>query len=302
MSGTSTLKSALLLAAILLLAPCRGGSSTTSTRGRVYVFHYENVLGTSLEIKVVASSAAQSEKAEKAVLAEIERESHILSSWDPDSEFSRWFRTMGQPVMISPELFEVLSLFDKWRGLTDGALDASAEAITRVWKHAAAEKRLPSQAELDAAVASVRKVHWQLDPANRTATHTSDAPLAMNSFVKSYIAGRAAETGARCIGCNRAWSSTSAETSSSEAIGGSRSTSPIRNRMRKMAFRSRGSSFVTAPWRPAEITAAASRSAGVTIRILSIREQGCPRTKLSAPLSSLRLPQRRARWPLRFPF
>ena len=102
---------------------------------------------------------------------------------------------MGQPVIISPELFEVLSLFDKWRGLTDGALDASAEAITRVWKNAAAEKRLPSQAEIDAAVASVCKVHWQLNPANRTATHTSDTPLAMNSFVKSYIAGRAAETG-----------------------------------------------------------------------------------------------------------
>jgi hypothetical protein len=46
---------------------------------------------------------------------------------------------------------------------------------------------------LDAAVASVHRVHWQLDSANRTATHTSDAPLALNSFVKSYIAGHAAE-------------------------------------------------------------------------------------------------------------
>jgi FAD:protein FMN transferase len=162
-------------------------------RDQLYVFHYENVLGTSLEIKVVASSAAQSEKAEAAVLAEIKRESHILSSWDPDSEFSNWFRTRDQPVRVSPELFEVLSLFDKWRGLTQGALDASAETITRVWKRAAAEKRLPSQVELDAAVASVRRVHWQLDLVNRTATHTSDAPLALNSFVKSYIAGHAAE-------------------------------------------------------------------------------------------------------------
>ena len=295
------LKSALLLAAILLLAPCRGGSSTTSTRGRVYVFQYENVLGTSLEMKVVASSAAQSEKAEKAVLAEIERESRILSSWDPDSEFSRWFRTMGQPVIISPELFEVLSLFDKWRGLTDGALDASAEAITRVWKNAAAEKRLPSQAEIDAAVASVCKVHWQLNPANRTATHTSDTPLAMNSFVKSYIAGRAAETGLVASGATGLVINIGGDLVIL-ATGVSRSMSPIRNQTRKMAFRSRGSSFVTAPWRPVEITAAASRSEDVTIRILSIRERGCPRTKLSAPLSSLRLPQRQARWPLRSPF
>lgn len=191
----SKLKSALFLVAILLVAPRRVGSSTTSAPSRVYIFHYENVLGTSLEMKVAASSAAHSEKAETAVLAEIDRESHILSSWDPDSEFSRWFRTMGQPVKVSPELFEVLNLFDKWRGLTDGALDASAEAITRVWKRAAAEKRLPSQAELDAAVAAIRRIHWRLDPINRTATHLSDTPLALNSFVKSYIAGRAAEKG-----------------------------------------------------------------------------------------------------------
>lgn len=194
LSRTQKMKPTYLLAAILLLAPCLAGSSTKSARGHLYVFQYENVLGTSLEIKVVASSAAQSEKTEQAVLAEIDRESHILSSWDPDSEFSRWFRTMGQPVPVSPELFEVLSLFDQWRGLTHGALDASAETITRVWKQAAAKKRLPSQAELDAAVVGVRRVHWQLDPVNHTATHTSDAPLALNSFVKSYIAGRAAET------------------------------------------------------------------------------------------------------------
>ena len=193
MSKSLVLRSKLLLVAILLLAPCRGGSSTTSIPSRLYVFHYENVLGTSLEMKVAASSAAQSENAEKTVLAEIDRESHILSSWDPESEFSRWFRTMGQPVKVSPELFEVLGLFDKWRGLTGGALDASAEAVTRVWKRAAAEKRLPSRAELDSAVAAIRRVHWRLDPINRTATHLSDTPLALNSFVKSYIAGRAAE-------------------------------------------------------------------------------------------------------------
>ena len=187
------MRSTLLLAAILLLAPRQNESLTGSTHDKVYVFHHENVLGTSLELKIIASSPAQSEQAEKATLAEIDRESHILSSWDPGSEFSSWFRTTDQPVHISPELFEVLSLFDEWRDRTHGALDASAEAITRVWNNAAAEKRLPTDAELRAAVASVVRVHWKLDPGNRTATHTSDVPLAMNSFVKSYIAGRAAD-------------------------------------------------------------------------------------------------------------
>src|ERR1700687_2554712 len=147
------MRSTLFVVAILLLTPCNGGSSTVSTCDKLYVFHYENVLGTSLELKIIASSPAQSEQAEKATLAEIDRESHILSSWAPDREFSRWFRTMDQPVHTSPELFEVLSLFDEWRDRTHGALDASAETISRVWNNAGAEKRLPSEAELRAAVA-----------------------------------------------------------------------------------------------------------------------------------------------------
>jgi thiamine biosynthesis lipoprotein len=194
------MKIVLVLAAILLPMVGRGESSTISGRSKLYVFHYENVLGTSLEIKVAALSEEQSEAAENAVLAEIERESHILSSWDPQSEFSTWFRTRGQPVRVSPELFEVLSLFDQWRGLTHGALDASAEVITRAWKRAAAEHRIPTREELDAAVVSARRIHWRLDPANHTATHTSDTPLAMNSFVKSYIAGRSADSALKTSG------------------------------------------------------------------------------------------------------
>lgn len=178
---------------MVLLSPSVAGSSTANERDHLYVFQYENVLGTSLELKVAASSDAQSEKAEQAALAEIDRDAHILSSWDSQSEFSKWFQTKGQPIHVSPELFEVFSLFDRWRGITGGALDPSAEAITRVWKQAAAQKRVPTQSELNAAVDSIQRVHWTLDSANHTATHTDDTPLALNSFVKSYIAGRAAD-------------------------------------------------------------------------------------------------------------
>ena len=176
-------------------APLWAGGSAAPGRDKVYDEHYENVLGTSLEIKVIASSAEQSARAEGAVLAEIDRENHILSSWDSSSEFSAWFRTRDCAVRLSPELFEVLDLFDRWRARTNGVLDASAEAVTRVWKRAAAENRLPTQTELDNAVEAVRKTHWSLDPATQSATHLSDTPLALNSFVKSYIAGRAAQAG-----------------------------------------------------------------------------------------------------------
>jgi len=159
----------------------------------LYTSHYENVLGTSLDLKVSAVSAKVSDQAEQAVLAEITRLSGVLSGYDPNSEFSRWMHTRNSAVPVSPELYDVLGLFDEWRIRTNGALDASAEAITRVWKQAAARGSAPTQDQLDSAIKKVREQHWLLDPKTRTATHLSDAPLILNSFAKSYIIRHAAD-------------------------------------------------------------------------------------------------------------
>ena len=179
--------------ALLLLVLCSGGSSSIGGRAQMFPFHYDNVLGTSCDLKILATSEARAEQAQTAALDEIDRQAKILSGYDPSSEFSRWFRTSGQAVRVSPELFEVLGLFDQWRDRTNGALDASAETVTRVWKNAAVENRMPSMNELAAAVAAVRQRHWELDPAARTATHLDNAPLVLNSFAKSYIIDHAAQ-------------------------------------------------------------------------------------------------------------
>ena len=98
---------------------------------------------------------------------------------------------------MSPELFEALSLFDQWRARTSGALDPAAQVVSELWRRAAAERRTPSADELQAAVATVARPHYRLDAAARTATRLDDAPLILNSFVKSYIANRAAAAAMR---------------------------------------------------------------------------------------------------------
>lgn len=170
-----------------------GGSGSIAGSRRMFAFQHENVLGTSLELKIAAADQATARAGEAAALAEIDRQAKILSAYDAESEFSRWTRTSGQAVRVSPELFEVLSLFDQWRERTGGALDASAEAVGRVWHSAAAARKLPSEAQLAAAVAQVRQRHWSLNAAARTATHLTDTPLALNSFAKSYIIGHSAD-------------------------------------------------------------------------------------------------------------
>src|SRR6516162_7141316 len=84
----------------------------------LFISHYENVLGTSMEIKVSAPSSSEDAKAETAALQEIDRLSRILSGYDPSSEFSHWLKSSGEAVRVSKELFEVLSLFDDWRSRT----------------------------------------------------------------------------------------------------------------------------------------------------------------------------------------
>jgi thiamine biosynthesis lipoprotein len=168
-------------------------SAAPEKGARLFVSHFENVLGTSMELKIMAGSAKDASIAEGAATKEIARLGQILSAYDARSEFSSWLRTTNEAVRVSPELFEVLGLFDQWRITTGGALDASAEVITRLWKQAAAQHRIPTEQELAQAVAEVKQAHWKLDPVAHTATHITRAPLMLNSFAKSYIIKRAAD-------------------------------------------------------------------------------------------------------------
>lgn len=167
--------------------------TTSAKAARTHVFRYENVLGTSLEVKVLAASAAEATKAETAARTEIARIAKIVSTYDANSEVSRWLKTAQQPVPVSPELFAVLNLFDQWRVRTGGALDASAEVVCRLWQNTAKQNRVPTTEEIAQALSTVQQPHWQLDATKQTAAHLSNAPLVLNSFVKSYIINRATE-------------------------------------------------------------------------------------------------------------
>ena len=181
-----------VLAICLCALVCTGVGNTAAALVNWHVAQFENVLGTSLELKFATASDAAAAQAETAALNEIERVAHILSGYEPDSEFNRWLKTAGTPVRVSPELFEVLHLFEQWRTQTHGALDPAAQVVSKLWKQAAAEQRVPTAAELQSAVNTIQQPHYRLDAATQTATRLSAAPLILNSFAKSYIVNRAA--------------------------------------------------------------------------------------------------------------
>ncbi|MFC3563548.1 DUF2271 domain-containing protein [Pedobacter jamesrossensis] len=181
------------LLATLILAITFSAFITPKKATRTFVSNYENVLGTSLELKFKSSNQSDAELAETNALNEIDRLDNILSAYKKTSEFSKWMQNGKQTTRISTDLFEILQQFENYRSVTNGALDASAEVIAKVWKKAAEENHLPSNTELQKAVATVKQKHYVLNGENQTVTRLDDAPLVLNSFAKSYIINKAAE-------------------------------------------------------------------------------------------------------------
>ncbi|GAB2973259.1 hypothetical protein GCM10027049_04100 [Mucilaginibacter puniceus] len=186
MKSTFKKLSGALIALILL------SSATPPVKTKLFVSNYENVLGTSLEIKIAANTEMNATKAENAALAEIDRLNKILSGYDPSSEFNQWVATAKKPQVVSPELYEVLSLFEQWRAKTDGALDPAAETVGKLWREAAKANTLPSAISIANAVSTLQQQQYVLNNQNHTAQHIGDAPLMLNSFAKSYIMDKAA--------------------------------------------------------------------------------------------------------------
>ncbi len=159
---------------------------------RVYHFHRDHILGTSLDLQVVASSPAQAANIEAAVVDRIERLERILSTYDSASEISRLNRTT-KVTRCSSELFDVLQAAESWRIRTDGALNCNIEPLISLWARAAREDRLPGADELQSIVKKINQGAYVLDSGYRTVQRQSGAKLNFNALAKGYIIDKALE-------------------------------------------------------------------------------------------------------------
>ncbi len=158
-----------------------------------FSFHHENVMGTSLELRVRAASSEAAGRAEAVVLRKIDRLSSIFSGYDPCSEFRRWQETQGSPVVVSRELFVVLSKADDYRRLTAGAFEPRVQALTDLWARSARADRLPSDEEIDRARSAFAGNPWTLDPKTSSAIRETRSPMSLNAIAKGYIVEVAVE-------------------------------------------------------------------------------------------------------------
>ncbi|WP_172448574.1 DUF2271 domain-containing protein [Caulobacter mirabilis] len=145
---------------------------------RTWRMHDDHVLGTSLDLAVVASSQASAEMAAAAARAEIDRLDAILSGWRDDSELAAL--NGARQRVVSPDLFAVLHAAETWRERTGGAFDARIGATT------AALRRGEMAAHATPAAVT-------LDAATRTVTRPEGVTFDLDGVAKGYVIDKALE-------------------------------------------------------------------------------------------------------------
>ncbi len=156
-------------------------------------FH-ENVLGTSLELRIEANTQAAAAQAEQVALREIDRLSKIFSHYDPNSELSTFLSLpTGSAMRVSSELYETLRKCDEWRRLSGGAFNPAVEQLSRQWQDCAANGALPDASTLDETIASLKQPHWKVEDGDQQqVVRQSHLPLSLNAIAKGVILDRAA--------------------------------------------------------------------------------------------------------------
>jgi thiamine biosynthesis lipoprotein len=157
-----------------------------SPPAKSYAFHYEDVLGTSFELQVVATHPDAAQTAEAGVLAEVDRLDRILSGYSPTSELAKWQATHGVDVPVSRELADVLEAAEDWREWTGGAFNASAVSLLELPDGASSETGVSDRLrEMDEPL-------WTVDRAAGAACRHTHLPVSLDALAKGYIVDRAA--------------------------------------------------------------------------------------------------------------
>ncbi len=129
-------------------------------------------MGAPFRLTFYAPDEAAATASRDAALARIRSLNQTFSDYLPDSELSRLPLSAppGQPVALSPDLWEILSLSHDLAQRSGGAFDITVGPLTRLWRETRREGKSFDPAATAAMRESFGHQHLRLDAAGHTAT------------------------------------------------------------------------------------------------------------------------------------
>lgn len=177
--------------------PARTGAAdevtrTTLVEGAAVLREWRGgVMGTSFQLEAIGTDARELDRVLGLALDELRRVEDVFTVWR-DSELTRLNARAGQgPIAVSPELAEVLATSVECGRVTNGAFDVTYFPLRPLWDYKAEHPRLPSQAEIDAALAFVDYRRLQVDRARGTAELPAGFRVDLGGIAKGYGVDRA---------------------------------------------------------------------------------------------------------------
>lgn len=151
-------------------------------------------MGIPVNITLYAPSEAIANQASKAAYDTFRKIDRIMSDYDPDSELMQLCKNtaVGQPVSVSPELFEVLTEAQKLSQQTDGAFDVTVGPVVKLWRIARRRKELPDPQRLAKAMESVGYQYIELNKVKRSVIlKKANMQIDLGAIAKGYAADQA---------------------------------------------------------------------------------------------------------------
>tara|TARA_B100000676_G_scaffold23764_1_gene21205 strand:- start:5047 stop:6597 length:1551 start_codon:yes stop_codon:yes gene_type:complete len=156
----------------------------------VHHYHFENVLGTFVELQIESDKSSNAQNIKDNVLSEIDRLASILSHYDPATEINRWQLGQIPGSALSPELKTVLERAEYWRDQTSGAFEVRIEHLSQLWRQAEVNGQIPSAEERHQLLSTFSDAPYQLDAAENKPLVT----ISLDGLAKGYILDQVCES------------------------------------------------------------------------------------------------------------
>jgi thiamine biosynthesis lipoprotein len=132
---------------LLALAAARPASA-------VWLDRHEAVMGTNIDVEIWHDDAAKGNAAIDAVMDEMRRIDALMSHYKPESQLSQInARAFKEPVVVDPELFDLIKESTHFSQITEGAFDITYASVGYLYDYRKHVK--PTEAQIDAALPAV---------------------------------------------------------------------------------------------------------------------------------------------------